>query len=222
MTKRIEKIQHLRKEKVKVIEIHDQKNLNAMNKINKNSILIFDLDGTLIDTDKANLLSYREAIKKVKNLDLLWHDKERFTRENLYSLIPNLKDKEFVKIIEIKTNVFHKYLQYTNLNTSIFEIMKFFSRTNQIILATNSHKVKANLLLRHYDLFNLFDKRYYREDYTYIKNNKYKYIINNLNVAPHNVVIFEDDNYEIEKAILLKIPSNNIMYPTTKGEKNYA
>jgi len=32
--------------------------------------LIFDLDGTLIDTDEANFLSYQEAVKNIKNIDL--------------------------------------------------------------------------------------------------------------------------------------------------------
>ena len=48
--------------------------------------IIVDLDGTLIDTDEANFFSYRDAVKKVKNLDVssLCEDTERFTREKLY------------------------------------------------------------------------------------------------------------------------------------------
>ncbi len=224
MTKRIEKPHHLREIKVKTINFKIQDNLHAMKNINENTILIVDLDGTLVYTDVANFLSYSEAIKKVTGIDLnLYFQKnERFTREKLNSIIPNLKNEEQEKIIEIKTNIFHKYLHCTKLNTSIFESIKFFSQTNQIILATNSHMIKANLLLEYYGLFDLFDKRYYKENYSHIKNNKYKFILNDLNAAPNNIVIFEDDDYEIEKAKLLKISSDNIIYPTTKGEKFYA
>jgi len=61
--------------------------------------LIFDLDGTLIDTDKANFLSYQEAIKNVKNIDLksIYQDSKRFTREKLKLIIPNLTVQEFKK-----------------------------------------------------------------------------------------------------------------------------
>ena len=33
--------------------------------INSDTVLFFDMDGTLIDTDFANFLSYQEAIKSV-------------------------------------------------------------------------------------------------------------------------------------------------------------
>jgi len=35
--------------------------------ITDKTYLIFDLDGTIIDTDEANFLSYQEAVKKLKN-----------------------------------------------------------------------------------------------------------------------------------------------------------
>ncbi len=38
-------------------------------KIRNSDLLIFDLDGTLIDTDYANFLSYKAAIKKLFSLD---------------------------------------------------------------------------------------------------------------------------------------------------------
>jgi len=184
--------------------------------------LIFDLDGTIIDTDKANLLSYQKAIKKVRNIDLqlLYESHERFTRKKLNLIIPNLAVQEFEKIIEMKTNIFQKNLKYTILNTSILEIINKFSKSNKIILATNSHKIKADLLLNHYDLFNLFDKKYYKEDYTN-KNNKYQYILDDLNISPNNIMIFEDNQNEIIKAIDLGIPSENIINPNTRGEKCY-
>lgn len=190
--------------------------------ITDKTYLIFDLDGTLIDTDEANFLSYQEAIKKVKNIDLksLYKNNERFTREKLNLIVPNLAVEEFEKIIEIKTNLFYKYLQNTKLNTSILEIIKKISKTNKIILATNGHKIKANLLLKHYGLFDLFDKKYYKENYTHSENNKYKYILDDLNATPNSVVIFEDNQYEIKKAILLNVPSKNIIN-LKKGENDY-
>jgi len=183
--------------------------------------LIFDLDGTLINTDKANFLSYQEAIKNVKNIDLnlIYDDKERFTRDKLNTIIPHLTVQKFEKIIEMKTSLFQKYLEHTILNTPILEIINKFSKTNQIILATNSHTIKADLLLNYYDLFNLFNKKYYKESYAG-EDNKYQYIINDLNIKSNDIIIFEDNHNEICKASNLGIPSENIINPNIK-EKIY-
>ena len=194
---------------------------NLLNKnITSEIYLIFDLDGTLIDTDEANFLSYQEAVKNVKNIDLksLYNDDVRFTRDKLKLIIPNLTVQEFEKIVKIKVNLFQKYLKYTILNTFILEHMNKFFKTNKIILATNSHKMKADLLLNHYDLFNLFDKKYYKEDYAN-KDNKYQHIINDLNINSNDIIIFEDNHNEICKAIDLGIQSENIINPSIKGEK---
>ena len=189
--------------------------INLLNKKNTDKIyLIFDLDGTIIDTDEANFLSYQEAVKKVKNINLksLYKNDERFTREKLNLIIPSLTIKEYEKIIEIKNYSFRKFLKNTKLNNKILEIIKQFTKTNKIILATNSHKLKASLLLNYYNLADFFEKKYYKEDYTN-KDNKYKYILNHLNISLNNVIIFEDDQDEIGKAIKLSIPSERIINP---------
>ncbi len=160
--------------------------------------LIFDLDGTIIDTNEANFLSYKETIDKVKNLDLnlLYYENKRFTREKLELVIPNLTTKEFKSIIKIKNDIFYKYLPNTKLNTTVLNIIKKFFKTNKIILATNSHKIRADLLLKHYNLFNIFDKKYYEEDYVN-NSSKYQYILNNLNINLNNIIVFEDKYNEI-------------------------
>jgi len=192
--------------------------LNSIKKLAiDKTYLLFDLDGTLIDTDKANFLSYQEAVKNVKNIDLklIYNSYERFTREKLNLMIPNLTVQEYKKIVKLKTNIFQKNLKYTVLNTSIFQILDKFSKTNKIILATNSHKIKANLLLNYYNLFNLFDKKYYKESYMN-QDNKYQYIINDLNINLNDIIIFEDNYNEICKALDLGISSENIIDPIKK------
>ena len=190
--------------------------------ITEETYLIFDLDGTLIDTDKANFLSYQEAIKKIKNIDLssIYNNKERFTRNKLKLIMPHLTIQEFEEIVEIKTNIFKKYLKHTILNTSLLKLINKFSKTHKIILATNSHKIKADLLLNYYDLFNLFDKKYYKESYIN-GDNKYQYIIDNLNIKSNDIIIFEDNHNEIYEANSLGILSKNIINPSVKGEKSY-
>lgn len=181
--------------------------------LNEKVFLIFDLDGTLIDTDEANFLAYKEAIQQVKNLNLtsLYQSTERFTREQLESIIPNLKIQEYEEIIDIKNNVYNKYLQKTKIITSTIEILNKYSKTHQIILATNSHKQKANLLLKYHNLSAIFKHEFYKEDYNNQEISKYKYAIDYLKINPNLVIIFENDQSEIKQALLAGIPAKNII-----------
>ncbi|MBS1571678.1 MAG: hypothetical protein JST62_04675 [Bacteroidetes bacterium] len=54
-------------------------------------ILFFDMDGTLIDTDLANFLSYKKAINSVTKSDnnLTYNPDKRFNRSNLKNAGPN-------------------------------------------------------------------------------------------------------------------------------------
>ena len=40
--------------------------------INSETVLFFDMDGTIVDTDFANFLSYRDAISFYKPIFSLW------------------------------------------------------------------------------------------------------------------------------------------------------
>jgi len=115
------------------------------NIIKNDTIFLCDLDGTLIDTDETNFLSYQEAVKKVKNIDLklLYKSNKRFTQEQLYQLIPSLTEYEFSKIVKIKKAVYVKYLDKTKVNIKTFEAIEQFSNTHKLILVTNSSKNRA-------------------------------------------------------------------------------
>jgi len=195
---------------------------NEKKYINKKYILFFDLDGTLIYTDKANFLSYQEAIKIVKNIDikLLYKSKLRFTRKILYEIIPFLKKEEYKKIIKLKNFLYNKYLNKTKINTIALKIIKKFSQTNKIILVTNSSRKRAISILNYHNLNDLFNYKFFREDYKNNKISKFKYVLDFLKINPTKVIIFENEEIEIKKAIYLKIPSKNII-DLTKGKINY-
>ncbi len=147
--------------------------------IKSNSILFFDLDGTLIDTDEANFLSYQEAIQKIKNLDLklLYQNNDRFTQENLYPLIPSLTLQEYEDIIKIKKSLYDKYLNKTRINPLAFEIIKQFSKVHKIILVTNSSKERAIQVLKYHNIIDIFNYKFFKEDYKSKGMSKFKYVL---------------------------------------------
>lgn len=182
------------------------------NKLTDINILIFDLDGTIVNTDEANFLAYKEAVKEIKKIDLpsLYFKNERLTRNKLKEILPTLNNQDYKKIIRIKDTVYSKYLQETSINSSMLKIINDFSRTNRIILATNSHKERANLILKYYNLTDAFDAKFYKNDYGE-ENNKFKYVLNYLKIDPNLAIVFENENSEIKQAKLAGIPATNIV-----------
>ena len=70
--------------------------------INSENVLFFDMDGTLVDTNFANYLSYKKAIQSITQSkpDMSYNPNERFNREVLKSVIPNRSEIEYERIIQ--------------------------------------------------------------------------------------------------------------------------
>lgn len=183
------------------------KNLNVIKEknmldsiIKADTILFIDMDGTLIDTDYANFLSYQKAINFVINngFDISYNPKNRFNRNYLELLIPNLLQTDYEKIIKKKEDFYKELLAETKLNEVLAEILFKFSKTNRIYLITNCRKDRAFMTLNHYRLLDKFDKIFYRQILDNDeKVNKYQNAITELDIPPNLIVAFENDEIEI-------------------------
>jgi len=189
--------------KTENIRLREQQIQNA-------NTLLFDLDGTLIDTDYANFLSYKTAIEQIKNsrVSLVVNPTKRITRENIRMFVPDLNDEEYNKVIEIKEKLYHFHLHATKLNTTVASMLDKFS-DKQIILVTNSRQERADLLLNHFNLIDKFTQKYYRESIT--SYNKYQHVLSALRIDASLVFVFENNESEIDAAVTAGIPSKNIL-----------
>ena len=179
-------------------------------KILKAKVLFFDLDGTLIDTDYANFLSYKKAIEQVKKspVKLAINPEERITRRNIRAFFPDLNDEEYDEVIEIKERLYSSNVHATKLNKAVANVLDENSDKN-LILVTNSHQERADLLLNHFNLSDKFTHKYYRENMT--SNNKYQYVLSSLSIDANLVFVFENSVSEVAAAIAAGIPSENIL-----------
>lgn len=170
----------------------------------KDYTVVFDLDGTLVDTDKANSMAYQQAVYDETGLTLKTSNK-RLTREYVQSYL-KVNESIMQKIIKQKEEHFIDYLNCTIPLPSLY-LLKNLQNTHNILL-TLSRKQRANLVLDYYSASKYFRNKYYREDF-YGKS-KFDFLINELHNAPDTIILFENDKDMIKEAVLYGIPQINI------------
>lgn len=128
-----------------------------MNTQNMNLIFVFDMDNTLIKTDKANNLAYSEAISSVMGVKYTIDSNDRFTRNQLKSIFPILTESQIGEIVARKERCFETYLKETELNKNLFRIVKrLHNEGRQTILLTNCHSCRAISLCNYYNITKYF------------------------------------------------------------------
>ncbi len=193
-------------------ENEGQKNIDV--KIKTDSVLFFDMDGTLVDTNLANFLSYKKAISSVTKSDhnLIYNPDKRFNRSNLKNAVPNLSGHEYDKIIKEKESYYDDFLPETKLNEMVAEILFKYSKSHKSVLVTNCRQERAMKTLNHFGLADKFSNIFYRQFAdNEEKINKFQNAISKLGVLPNFVIVFENENSEINDAKIAGIPSNNII-----------
>lgn len=183
-------------------------------KINTDTVLFFDMDGTLVDTDFANFLSFKNAIKSVfgHDADIQYNPNERFNRTILKKKFPNLEDTEYKNIIRQKELNYSENLSYTKIISFTNDILTNYSKTNTTVLVTNCREERAIMILKYHNLTEKFTHIFFRksidkEFYT----NKFDKALTSLKLAPKSVIVFENEMIEIEDAIKAGIPIENII-----------
>lgn len=175
---------------------------------NPNNIFVFDLDNTLIKTDKANNLAYADAIRLVLGQNNVITSDRRFTRNDLRNLFPSLSQIQLENIISHKERFFKSYIGETVLNINLFEILKqLHCKGCHTILLTNSHSWRAVQLCSYYNLSQYFVQQFFHED---CLENKYSFL-KSLGYDLRSVILYENDECPIQEAINNGINLENII-----------
>ncbi len=173
-------------------------------------VIVFDLDGTLVDSDYANFLAYEDAMRHVlsKHIELDFSQSIRITRESLKELIPNIGDKQLDDIASHKDCIYHKYLSKTKANSQLIQIIAR-SKDKEIVLATNSRRCRAELLLNHHGLIGEFSRKIFRDDED--QRDKYARLMAEITKERTPILVFENDGEAIELAIACGIGIDQII-----------
>lgn len=183
--------------------------------ITADTVLFFDMDGTLVDTNLANFLSYKKAIQFVTNLDhdLTHNSENRFNRSTLKNTIPNLSETEYERIIRKKEECYEDFLHKMKLNSKIVDIFSKYSKTNKTVLVTNCRKERALATLNYFGLTDKFSHIFYRQLTSNNKKiNKFQNAISELGIQPNMIIAFENEESEIADAQQAGISIINPIY----------
>lgn len=182
------------------------KNLDCY--VKPESVFIFDMDGTLVNSDIANFNAYSEALSPTINLAQRYIA-GRITRASLSEL--GVSRTMQCSIVSKKREVYSKYLKDTIKMPLACKILEIVSKTNMTILATQSEKQRAIDTLQYHDLHAKFTHSVFREDLQEEQQNKYAHVVQKYNLNPQDIFVFEDNEIEIANALTAGIPQKNII-----------
>ena len=168
-------------------------------------LAIFDMDGTLFNTNDANYYSYKEALKQHNiefNYDYFCNHCNGKKYNDFLAPFVNGDKKVLEDIHNFKKQIYGQYLDKIKINERIFDIMKNIKNEYKIALVTTASKKNTIDILTYTDKKKWFDFILTGDD---IKNSKpdpegFLKAINHFNVKPENCIIFEDSNIGIEAA----------------------
>ena len=190
-------------------------------------LVIFDLDGTLIDVCE---IYYRSIKESLEEFDLLCPSQEELIemkrkglsgREILGSIIPNIENKD--KIIQFceknRLKLLNKYYytKSSKLYPNVKEILRKLKEMNikiAIVTLHSSTKLIENNLKKIgiFEYVDIIVANNDGNDHKKIKFNLFKKIIHELDIRPEECYVVGDSIYEIEAGNNIKAKTIGVSY----------
>ena len=173
----------------------------------KNKLALFDLDGTLFNTNDVNYFAYKEALENFgfKFEREYWYKNciGRHYKDFLADI--NITDEKILKEIHrLKKQCYKNYLKYAKENQHLFEIIELIRPVYYVALVTTASKKNVEDILNTFGKIQTFDRIFTQEDVTKMKPAPEGYLkaMTYFNIAPKDTIIFEDSETGLEAAKL--------------------
>lgn len=188
--------------------------------------LIFDLDGTIVDSMPAHYLAWREALLK-ENIQFTPELFVQFAGVTNYRIIDGLNamfgtSMDPGKKSEEKENIFLQTIARTKVVEPIAEIIRKYHGILPMSVGTGGHRAIAKETLRVTNMDEFFDIMVTADDITHPKPHPETFLkcAEQMNVAPEYCQVFEDGMPGIKAAedAGMKVVDVTKYYQTTIGQ----
>jgi len=173
-------------------------------------IIIFDLDGVLIDSNYMHYETFMYAIQSVnKSINY------SFDQHNILfnSLTTKKKVEKLVELNLLNSNdfdiIYDRKQEYTRLflnnitkNQILITMIETLRKKYRLFCCSNSNKINIEIILTKLGIFEYFEKIYGNNDVIHPKPSPeiYDKAIKNANVLPNEVLILEDSDIGLKAA----------------------
>lgn len=150
-------------------------------------IFLFDLDGTLVDTDELYYEIWKELLKEYNiYVDIIYYKKlikGKSDKNFLQSIIPNISDNKIQEISLKKDKIFITKIDKVKIYDGVIDLLKQLVN-NRTAIVTNCNKIAVLEILKYYNINQYINKIISTEDSIKTKPDKEPY---------ENAIKFIDD-----------------------------
>ncbi len=167
-------------------------------------LAIFDLDGTLFNTDEVNYCAYSEAVKPFgASLERDFFVSKCNGRH--YKLfVPMIlgSDEHLEEVHEAKKRFYKEFLNKARMNTHLFDMIRLIKNEYRIAIVTTASRKNVEDILSCFNVKDLFEDIITQEDITKPKPDPEGFLMamKRANAKPEETLIFEDSEVGIEAA----------------------
>lgn len=176
--------------------------------------ILYDLDGTIANTDPIHLIAWRECLRQFGiEIDEVFYKQRISGKLNpaiVADLLPQLSAEEGKKLADDKEARFRELAQKLPPAPGLLELMDWATRHGlKQALVTNAPRENAQFMLKSLRLDQVFDRVILADDLGIGKPDPtpYAHTLKEFDLEPHQAIAFEDSPSGIRSAVAAGIPT---------------